>query len=140
MKFPRMVRVRQELASDPLEDLPAALEQALGEAGFERLFAPGHKVAVAVGSRNIDRLVELVAGLVGKLRGSGCTPFIVPAMGSHGGATAEGQVGVLAGLGVTGESVGAPVVSSMDTVSLGVTRGGAEVFADRAAMGSDAVV
>ena len=140
MRFPRMVRVRQQLASESLEDLPAALEQALGEAGFERLFAPGQSVAVGVGSRNINRLVELVAGLVGKLKGSGCTPFIVPAMGSHGGATAEGQVRVLAGLGVTGESVGAPVISSMDTVSLGVTHGGTEVFMDRVAMESDAII
>ena len=140
MNFPRMASVRQKLASDSLEDLPAALGQTLERAGFERLIAPGQSVALAVGSRNIDRLVEPVAELARKLKDSGCSPFIVPAMGSHGGATAEGQVRVLAGLGVTGGSVGAPVVSSMETVSLGVTTGGAEVFADRAAMESDAIV
>jgi len=140
MKFPRMVSVRQVLASDPLEDIPAALGQALEMVGFERLFAPGKSVAVAVGSRSIDRLVESVAELVRKLKGSGCSPFIVPAMGSHGGADAEGQLRVLAGLGVTAGSVGAAVVSSTETVSLGETPGGAEVFADKAAMESDAVV
>jgi hypothetical protein len=135
-----MVRVRQALASDALEDLPAGLERALEKAGFERLFMPGQSVAVAVGSRNIDRLDELVTELVRKLKELSCAPFIVPAMGSHGGATGDGQAGVLAGLGVTQESTGAPVVSSMDAVCLGVTPGGNEVFADRSAMESDAIL
>ena len=140
MKFPRMVSVRQDLASDPLEDIPATVGQALEMVGFERLFAHGQSVAVAVGSRSIDRLADSVAELVRKLKCSGCSPLIVPAMGSHGGATAEGQVRVLAGLGVTAQSVGAAVVSSTETVSLGETPGGAEVFADKAAMEADAVV
>jgi hypothetical protein len=140
MKLPHMVKIRQALVSDALVDLPTDLGQALDRAGFERLFVPGRRVAVAVGSRNMDRIGELVTGLIAKLNELGCVPFIVPAMGSHGGATAEGQEGVLAGLGVTDESAGAPVVSSMETVSLGMTSGGNEVFADRAAMESDAIV
>ena len=77
-----------------------------------RALPAGARVAVAVGSRGIDRLPLLVRGCITALRGMGLRPFIVPAMGSHGGADAEGQRMLLRHLGVTEESTGAPVVSS----------------------------
>ena len=90
-------------------------------------------VAVTCGSRGIDRIAAVVRAACAVLREAGARPFVVPAMGSHGGATAEGQRRLLADLGVTEELVGAPVVSSMETVSLGPTPQGFETFMDRAA-------
>ncbi len=93
----------------------------------------GAPVAVTCGSRGIDRIAAVVRAACAVLREAGARPFVVPAMGSHGGATAEGQRRLLADLGVTEELVGAPVVSSMETVSLGRTPEGFETFMDRAA-------
>lgn len=139
MQFPKMYRVKQSLVSRPLEDLEAALESGFGAVEFLAGLG-GPRVAVAVGSRRIDRLPDVVAGAVRRLRGAGAEPFIVPAMGSHGGATERGQEHVLESLGVTAASVGAPVDASMDTVRLGRTPGGAEVFAARCALEADGVV
>ena len=94
---------------------------------------PGAPLAVTCGSRGIDRIAEVVRAACAVLREAGVRPFVVPAMGSHGGATAGGQRRVLADYGVTEEFVGAPIVSSMETVSLGRTPEGIEVFMDRAA-------
>jgi hypothetical protein len=101
---------------------------------------PGAPVAVTVGSRGIDRIAEVTRELCLILRESGCRPFIVPAMGSHGGATAEGQRSLLAHYGISEQQTGCPVVSSMETVSLGCTSEGIEVFMDRAAWEAGRVV
>lgn len=135
-----MVSVRQRLASAPLEDPAAALERGLESAGFDRAFAAGMRVAVAVGSRRIDGAAAIVARLVARLKEGGSCPYVVPAMGSHGGATPEGQVRVLAGLGVTEGSVGAPVRSGLEAIKVGRTPGGAEAFLDSIALEADAIV
>jgi hypothetical protein len=98
------------------------------------------RIAVAVGSRGIAQLATVVATTVAELRRAGTSPFIVPAMGSHGGATPAGQEQLLASLGVTAESVGAPVESSMDTVRLGPAEPGQDVYIDRLAASADAVL
>lgn len=100
----------------------------------------GRRVAVAVGSRKIASIAALVRRVVAALAGAGAEPFVVPAMGSHGGGTAAGQREILASLGVTAEGVGAPVVSGDELVSAGVTPAGIEVWVDRAAWEADAVV
>lgn len=140
MKFPLMVAIRQELAREPLEDPRVALGAGLDAAAPGWRPAEGGRVAIAVGSRKIERLVELVELLADRLGAAGCRPFIIPAMGSHGGATAEGQERVLGSLGVSEETTGAPVESSMEVIALGETPGGAAAFIDRMAMESDAIV
>ena len=100
---------------------------------------PGARIAVAVGSRGIDSLRSVVRAVIGVLAGAGCDPFIVPAMGSHGGATAAGQIEVLAGLGITAEAVGAPIRATMDVVRLGEL-GGMPLFLDRLAASADGIV
>jgi hypothetical protein len=97
-------------------------------------------VALAVGSRGIDRIVEVVRAVVDAVRARHGLPFILPAMGSHGGATAEGQAGVLEALGISEPTVGAPIQSSLDVVSIGRSPGGVEVFISRDAASADAVV
>ncbi len=97
-------------------------------------------VAVTAGSRGIARIDEILRSVIEGLKEMGAEPFIVPAMGSHGGATAEGQVEILASLGVTEESCGAPIRSSMETVEIGETDRGIPVFMDRIASEADGVV
>jgi len=140
MDFPHMLKVRQRLASAPLEDPVGELESGLLRSGFDRIFTGREKVAVAVGSRRIDCLVPVLTELVARLKEAGCRPYLVPAMGSHGGGTPEGQVRMLASLGVTEESVGVPVRSGTETVSLGKTPDGAVVFTDALALEADAIV
>ena len=133
------VAVRQpEL--QPVADLDAALDKALAASAPLAGLPPKTRVAVAVGSRGIARLPELVRGVIDRLRSRGLSPFIVPAMGSHGGGTAEGQTALLAKLGVSEEAMGAPVVSSMETVNLGEVEPQVDCHIDRAALDSGAVV
>jgi hypothetical protein len=100
----------------------------------------GRSVAVGVGSRGIDQLATVVGAAIAKLKSYGARPFIFPAMGSHGGATAEGQKEILASFGVTEESVGAPINASMDIVEIGRTENDIRVFASRPALEADAML
>jgi hypothetical protein len=135
-----MVGARQELVRKPVGDPRATLDAGFDQADLFGRLKAGNRIAVAVGSRKIDLLVPVIVQLVGRLRASGCEPFIFPAMGSHGGATAEGQAGLLAGLGVSEKTTGVPIESSMETVRLGETRGGVAAFVARGAMESDGIV
>jgi hypothetical protein len=116
---------------------------ALG-AGFVRLVEervqPGSRVGVAVGSRGIARVAEVVAAAVQVLKDRGAQPVLVPAMGSHGGASAEGQAEVLRELGVYGEALGAAVDASMDVEEIGALSSGQPVYLAKSALGCDAVV
>lgn len=138
-RLPRLAPVRQRLSVERLDD-PAAEAARAFRSAAGGVIRPGERVALAVGSRGVATLAPVVAAVVSELRALGAEPFVVPAMGSHGGATAEGQRTVLAGYGVTEAAVGCPFVSSMDTVLLGATAEGVPVYADRAAAGADAVV
>ncbi len=138
-QFPRMLTLRQRLHSDPLDDPRARLDEGLGRSRtLELLGEPGSRIAVAVGSRYIDSLPEVIDQLFARLRAAGHHPFLLPAMGSHGGATPEGQVQILRDIGLA--TAGREVRSSMETVFLGRTPGGAEVFTARDALEADAVV
>lgn len=139
-RLPRWVRVRQELTSAPLADPAAAVAAEFARPELEGLIRPGSRVALACGSRGIDRLGEVTAACVREVRRRGGEPFVVPAMGSHGGATAEGQRAVLAGYGVTPEAAGCPVRSSMEVVLLGTTSEGVPAWFDRLAAEADAVI
>ncbi|QYJ16037.1 hypothetical protein Rxycam_01867 [Rubrobacter xylanophilus DSM 9941] len=133
---PRVALVEQRIASPPaLGDVRAAVREALREVEL-----PRGSVAIGVGSRGVARIGEIVAALVEALKEAGASPFIVPAMGSHGASTAEGQAAVLAHLGVSEEGVGCPVRATMETVEVGRTPSGVPVYMDRLASEADAVV
>ncbi|WP_226574843.1 nickel pincer cofactor-dependent isomerase, group 22 [Acuticoccus sediminis] len=138
--LPKMVRVRQKFADDHIADVAGAVLQGLRKPEIAGRVTPGMSIAIAVGSRGLADLPILVAATVKGLKEAGAEPFIVPAMGSHGGATAEGQALLLNGLGVTEEAVGAPIRSSMETVSLGKLPNGLPVLMDRHAMEADGIV
>lgn len=140
MSLPRVVKVRQKFSGERLEDLEEALRQQCGRDGIAGRIRPGMRVAVTAGSRGITDIAEILRALVRFLKEAGAQPFIVPAMGSHGGATAEGQVKVLESLGVTEEFCGAPIESSMETVEIGKTDRGVPVYMDKKASETDGVV
>ncbi len=136
--FPVMTRVRQRFPSEQLSDVKAVLRSRWQAEKFE--IKKGARIAVAVGSRGIADLLPIVQETVRCIRDQGGAPFIVPAMGSHGGATAEGQAEVLAGYGITESGVGAPIQSSMDVVELPQGTCDVKVFMDRVAQEADGIV
>lgn len=122
----------------PVRDVESAAHATVVEV-LRRDVSPGMTVAVGAGSRGITDRVALVRAAVSGLRALGAEPFVVPAMGSHGGATADGQRSMLASLGITAESVGADVRASMDTVEVARTPGGMPLYLDRHAAGADRI-
>lgn len=138
--LPLMCEVRQQFQVLPAIDPVAAIEAGWqGVAQQVAALGRGARVAVAVGSRGIGDLVPIVRAVIDRLRAAGCAPFIVPAMGSHGGATAEGQADVLAMLGIDEGNVGAPVRTTMDVVSFGEAEG-VPLYLDRYAADADGIV
>jgi Lactate racemase N-terminal domain len=138
--LPRVALVRQRFARERIADVRATVRDALLASGLGARLSPGARIAVTVGSRGIAQLPLLVQAAVATLRELGAEPFVVPAMGSHGGATAEGQVEVLKGYGVTPEVVGAPIAATMDVVEVGRTAAGVPVYIDRHAWEGDGVL
>ncbi len=137
MQYPLMHRIAQTFQADSIADIDGEVRNRLAPIAIPA--AAGAPVAVAVGSRGIHHIRRIVAAVVNCLKDRGYEPFIMPAMGSHGGATAEGQRRLLAELGICQDTTGAPIVSSMDTVSLGRLDSGCDVLFARDAMEAGAV-
>lgn len=135
----RRVRIPQPRV-DAIQDLEGTIKSQLEGAVKINLLPPGSSVAVGVGSRGITNLPLLVRCVVDYLKSRDLEPFIVPAMGSHGGATAEGQTCLLAGLGVTEPAVGAPLRATMEVVEVGQTSEGLKCLIDANAMAADGIV
>ncbi len=140
MPFPRLLLVRQEFPDRRLADIPGEVRAQLAAADLAARVKPNARIAIGVGSRGIRNLAVIVRTVVEYWKHAGMRPFIFPAMGSHGAATAAGQASVLAHYGVTEVAMGCPIVSQLDVVSLGVTPEGIEVFMDKAAYEADAAM
>jgi hypothetical protein len=138
--FPEMAIVRQELHAEKIEDIPAAVGNALQPLQLDSLTKPGASVAVAVGSRGISHIAVIISECVKSLTDSGLEPFIVPAMGSHGGNTPEGESSVLARLGITESSVSAPILAAEDVVKIGTLDIGVPILMDKRAAEADHIV
>lgn len=138
MEYPPLATIRQSLPAERLDDVAGEVRSRLAGCGVS--VRAGWRIAIAVGSRGIADLAALVREVVGWVRSQGADPFIIPAMGSHGGGTAEGQTRILAGYGITEADVGAPIVSSMEVVAL--PQGDAEVpvYFDKAAREADGTI
>ena len=137
IEVPRVLRVRQKFIHPAPVDVDTALREQVAARGVLSRVRPGQTVAITVGSRGIVNQVTAVRTLVSLLKGAGAVPFIVPAMGSHAGATAEGQKAMLLGMGYTEEATGAPIHSSMETVELDRTADGLPVLVDKNAWEAD---
>jgi hypothetical protein len=133
MTFPRLLVVRQNFPDRRIPDVAAEVRRQLAASAFATRLQPGSSVAIGVGSRGIHNIATIVRQVVHYWKEQGMKPFLFPAMGSHGAATAGGQADVLAHYGISEETVGCPVVSQLATVSLGKTSDGIEAFMDRAA-------
>jgi len=137
---PPMARIRQQLPAHHIANVREDVRDKLIAWGLGSRVGPGDRVAITAGSRGIGSLMELLAGVAEAVKACGGRPFIVPAMGSHGGATAQGQTEILRRLGVTEQSTGAPVHATMDTKNLGVSESGATAHVDRLAFGADGII
>jgi hypothetical protein len=135
-----MLPVRQNFPDRRIPDIPAEVQRQLSAAGFGSRVRPGARIALGVGSRGITNIATIVKAVVDFWKSRGCDPFIFPAMGSHGAATAQGQADVLAHYGIHEATMGCPVMSALDVVSIGQTSDGIEAFMDRNAYSSDGVM
>jgi hypothetical protein len=140
MGLPTMYRLRQRFEQQAVPDLRAAVIAELERIGLQAQIRPGMAIAVCVGSRGVANLALVTRVVLDRLKAWGGAPFIVPAMGSHGGATAEGQVRVLGTYGVTEEAMGVPIRSSMEVVELGRMPWGLPVLVDTIAAGAEGIV
>ena len=140
MALPNMVRIKQHIEAPVVEDIPAAVRGELDEIEASSLVKRGDRIAITGGSRGVANIDIVIKATVDYLKELGAKPFVVPAMGSHGGATAEGQRDVLAHYGITEQTVGAPIEATMDTVEIGKTADGLPVFLDRNAAEADGIV
>lgn len=138
--IPQMVRIRQKFDATKVEDFEGALREELRKPGAIETIKPGQRVAVAVGSRGVAHIAEFTRVTIDAIKEAGGLPFIVPCMGSHGGATAQGQIEVLHHLGVTEESADAPILSSMEVVKIDELPNGLPVYIDKYAYEADAIV
>ena len=134
MPMPRMYRVRQRLSSQRLSGIPAAVRGTM--AGARLPIKRGDSVAVGAGSRGIANVAVIVRATVDYLRELGAAPFVFPAMGSHGGATAEGQLEILEHYGITEKSMGCPLRATMEVVQIGSALG-MPVWCDKLASEAD---
>ncbi|APW61049.1 lactate racemase domain-containing protein [Paludisphaera borealis] len=140
MNLPNLARVRQQIPQPRVEDLAGTVRRLILESRIRDRVPAGGTVAVGVGSRGVNRIAVIARETVQTLQEMGFKPFIVAAMGSHGGATAEGQAELLASYDVTAESMGVPVKTDMDTVVLGTNPVGLPIYFDRNAYQADGIV
>ena len=131
--LPRWARFRQRLNEDAIASIPDAVAAQFARPEIASTITPGARVVLTAGSRGIDRIGEVLKAAVDEVKALGGEPFIIPAMGSHGGATAEGQLALIEHYGVTEEAMGCPVRASMETVLVGTLADGVPVYFDRIA-------
>ena len=137
MAFPKVVRVRQRFQSTRVADIPAAVAREVARLDLSGRLKPGDSVAITAGSRGVANIAAITRSLAEELKEQGARPFIVPAMGSHGGGTAAGQRGVLERYGITEAAMGVPIRATMETLPIGETRDGIPVVLDRNALEAD---
>jgi hypothetical protein len=137
--LPRMVHIRQKFPAPKLASVSAAVAEQFKRPEVRAKIKPGMTIAVGCGSRGIANIAEAAKQLIAELKALGAKPFIFPAMGSHGGATAEGQREVLEGYGITESFVGCPIQSQMEVVELGKVDG-MPVYMDKLAAAADGVI
>jgi hypothetical protein len=140
MAWANVVRVRQEFDRRRLEDACGAVTAGLQALSLAGRIKPGARVAITAGSRGINNLVAMTRAAADAVRSMGAQPFIVPSMGSHGGATDDGQKNLLADLGISETSMGCPVVSSMAVEEIGQTGNGTPVYLDANALHADGII
>ena len=141
-KLPKMFRVKQKFPRQRIavEEIPGIIEHLLSAEKFASKVKPGMRIAITAGSRGVANVALTTKCIADFVKSRGASPFIVPSMGSHGGATAEGQREILEGYGITEEYVGCPIISSMEVKNIGLAEDGREVFIDKHAAEADGII
>lgn len=142
VELPRMFKVRQKFYTERIrsEDIRGVVRAQLEKEQFASQIRPGMRIAITAGSRQIANIVVITRTIVDFVKEKGAYPFVLAAMGSHGGATKEGQRTVLENFGITQESMGCPVKSDMDVVKIGVNEEGMDVLIDKNAANADGII
>lgn len=141
MQLPRFVRVKQFFPHNELteEQIKSIIADTFAREDVKAKIKPGHRICITCGSRGLSNIVLITREIVDQVKALGAEPFLIPAMGSHGGATDEGQKSILAGYGITEETMGCPILSSMETVVIGHTQG-MDVNLDKNASQADGII
>lgn len=142
VELPRMAKVRQKFDDSHIEacDIPDAVKAEISHSNLAGRIKPGMSIAITGGSRGVANIALVLKAIVDYCREKGAEPFVFPAMGSHGGATAEGQLEVLKGYGITEDFLGCPIRATMETVYLGDTEEGMHIFGDKYAAEADGII
>jgi uncharacterized protein (DUF362 family) len=139
-KLPRVAKVRQLFPRDKIDDVEAEVRTGLRQLNLGNRIAKGHRVGITAGSRGTGGLGEMIRAIIAEVKEHGGEPFIIPAMGSHGGATPEGQTQILSLLGIGEDKVGVPIDARMETVVLGRGSNGYEAHYAVSAQQADAII
>ena len=139
---PKMFRVKQIFSRPKIEpeEIPEIIRKLLNDEKFASRVKPGMRIAITAGSRGIANVALTTKCIADFVKSRGAYPFVVPAMGSHGGATAEGQKEILAGYGITEDYMECPIISSMEVKKIGVNEEGRDVFIDKNAAEADGII
>lgn len=142
VRLPKMFKVKQKFPRPKIEPekIPDIIHELLSEEKFANQIKPGVRIAITAGSRGIANVALTTKCIADFVKERGGKPFIVPAMGSHGGATAQGQREILEGYGIREEYVGCPIISSMEVKKIGVNQEGMDVFIDKNAAEADGII
>jgi hypothetical protein len=140
VKFPRIAKIKQHFKGPVVHDIAEEVARQFSKLRMAETIKPGMRIAITAGSRGIANIALIIRSCADEIKKLGGIPFIVPTMGSHGGATAEGQVEVLESLGITEEYCGAPIISSMEVVQIGETPDGMPVHMDKNAWEADGIL
>ena len=139
-QIPIFVRVCHEMDHSHIDDIEGAVAQAMRREGTLDRIKPGDSVCITAGSRDVANIARIIRAICDQVKSVGAHPFIIPAMGSHAGAKAEGQRGIIEGYGVTEEAMGAPIRASMDTEVIAHSRSGLEIHLDKFANAADFLI
>lgn len=138
--YPQMFRIRQHFDAPRVDDIASTVREEIARINPISVIKPGQTVAITAGSRGVANIDTIIKTIVEEMKAIGAVPYIVPAMGSHGGGTAEGQTQVLAGYGITEGTMGCPIKSSMDVIQIGVSDFGMPIYFDKHASEADHVI
>lgn len=142
VKIPKMFKIKQHFPRPQIniQDIPTIIYQQLSENKFKTKIKPGMRIAITAGSRGVANVALITKCIADFVKSQGAFPFVVPAMGSHGGATAEGQKDILTGYGITEKYIGCPIISSMEVKNIGKNDAGGNVYIDKNAAEADGII
>lgn len=142
VKIPKMFKIKQHFPRPKIniDEIPSIIQHQLSEDKFANKIKPGMKIAITAGSRGVANVALITKSIVNFVKSKGAYPFVVPAMGSHGGATAKGQKDILIGYGISEDYIGCPIISSMEVKNIGKNEEGNNVFIDKHAAEADGII